>query len=126
MKYLLLKRVLISLMGVLAAVGWQMVGTAVAQGPSFDCGNASGSIEEMICNDDELSALDRKLAGVYAAASIKATNEHPPVLKAEQRGWLKGRNECWKSEDSRACTEKLIVMCVVRDLVAFSSDKICR
>lgn len=106
MKYRLPKRVLISLMGVLAAVGWQMVGTAMAQGPSFDCGNASGSIEEMICNDGELSALDRKLAGVYAAASKKAANEHPPVLKAEQRGWLKGRNECWKSEDSRACTEK--------------------
>ena len=79
---------------------------AMAEGPSFDCSSASGSVEKLICNDNELSALDRKLAGVYAAASKKATDEHPPVLKAEQRGWIKGRNDCWKSENSRACTEK--------------------
>ncbi|GJL63827.1 MAG: hypothetical protein NPIRA04_24810 [Nitrospirales bacterium] len=57
----------------------------------------------MICEDGELSALDRKLSGVYAVASKNATNEHPPVLKAEQRGWIKGRNDCWKSNDKRAC-----------------------
>ena len=27
-------------------------------------------------------------------------------IKTTQRGWIGGRNECWKSEDSRACTEK--------------------
>jgi uncharacterized protein len=59
----------------------------------------------MICNDDELSALDRKLAGVYAEATKKAMTEHPPVLKAEQRGWVKGRNDCWKSQSPRRCIE---------------------
>lgn len=60
----------------------------------------------MICADDDLAKLDRKLAEVYAAASKKAVNEHPPVLKAEQRGWVKGRNECWKSDDKRGCVEE--------------------
>ena len=74
--------------------------------PSFDCAKVeSGSIEEMVCKDDALGALDRKLADVFAAAAAKATNEHPPVLKAEQRGWIKGRDECWKSDDRRACVE---------------------
>jgi len=50
-----------------------------------------------------LSAIDRKLAIIYSAAAKKATNEHPPVLKAEQRGWIKGRNECWKNDDKRIC-----------------------
>jgi uncharacterized protein len=27
------------------------------------------------------------------------------VLKAEQRGWVKGRDECWKSGDERRCVE---------------------
>ena len=73
-------------------------------GPSFACGKVeAGSIEGMICGDGELSALDHKLSGVYTAASGKATNEHPPMLKAEQRGWIKGRNECWKSVDKRKC-----------------------
>jgi uncharacterized protein len=83
---------------------WRIVGTARAEGPSFDCRKASGSIEEMVCQDDELSTLDRKLAEVYAKATKKAINEHPPVLKAEQRGWIKGRNDCWKSQTPRVCT----------------------
>jgi uncharacterized protein len=60
----------------------------------------------MICKDDALSALDRKMAKVYTEASKKAANEHPPVLKPEQRGWVKGRNDCWKSEDKRKCVEE--------------------
>jgi len=82
------------------------VNLALAKDPSFDCNKVeAGSIEEMICKDDALAALDRKLAEVYAAASKKAVNEHPPVLKAEQRGWIKGRNECWKNDDKRRCVE---------------------
>jgi uncharacterized protein len=85
---------------------WISVDTAMAARPSFDCGKAkSGSMEEMICKDETLSNLDRKLADVYTAASKKAVNEHLPVLKAEQRGWVKGRNECWKSDDKRSCVE---------------------
>ena len=72
--------------------------------PSFACNKVeSGSIEALVCQDAELSKLDAELAEVYAAASQKAVNEHPPVLKAEQRGWIKGRNDCWKSDDKRQC-----------------------
>jgi uncharacterized protein len=79
---------------------------AAAQGSSYACDKVkAGSIEAMICEDRELSALDRKLSGVYAAASKKATNEHPPLLKAEQRGWIKGRDDCWKRENTRGCVE---------------------
>ena len=79
-------------------------GPALAESPSFDCGKAAaGSIEALICHNDALAKLDRTLAGVYAAALKKAANERPPVLKAEQRGWIKGRNECWKSDDKARC-----------------------
>lgn len=79
---------------------------AGATGPSFDRSKvAPGSIEELVCSDAALSALDRKLSAVYAAASKKAHNEHPPVLKAEERGWVKGRDDCWKREDKRQCVE---------------------
>ena len=81
-------------------------GPDMATGPSYDCDKVKdNSIEEMICKDDELSTLDRKLSVIYSAAAKKATNEHPSVLKAEQRGWIKGRNECWKSNDKRACVQ---------------------
>jgi uncharacterized protein len=79
-------------------------GTAMAQGPSYACDKVeAGSIEALICEDKDLSALDRELSAVYAAASSKATNEHPPVLKVEQRGWVKERNDCWKSDDKPRC-----------------------
>jgi uncharacterized protein len=79
---------------------------AGAEGPSFECRNVdAGSIEEMVCTDSALAALDRKLARVYAEAARKATNEHPPVLKVAQRGWVKGRDDCWKDDDRRPCVE---------------------
>ncbi len=79
-------------------------GVSRARGPSYACDKVeTGSIEAMICEDEELAALDRKLSDVYAAATKKALNEHPPQLKAEQRGWIKGRNDCWKSDDTRGC-----------------------
>ena len=79
-------------------------GKGAKTGPSFPCDKVeSGSIEAMICADKVLSALDRKLAFVYASASKKASNQYPPLLKAEQRGWIKGRNECGKSADKRGC-----------------------
>ena len=90
-----------------------------AQGPAFDCAKADGEVEELICQDEGLAALDRKLDEVYKAALAKATNEHPPVLKAEQRGWIKGRNECWKArgEDNPAFLTASWQATSVRDCV---------
>jgi uncharacterized protein len=90
-----------------------------AQGPAFDCAKADGEVEELICQDEGLAALDRKLDEVYKAALAKATNEHPPVLKAEQRGWIKGRNECWKAqgEDNPAFLTASWQAASVRDCV---------
>ena len=93
--------------GLLAMSHGMMSGVAPVSAQSFDCSKVeAGSIEELICQDAALSALDEKMADVYEAALKKAANEHPPVLRAEQRGWIKGRNDCWKSEDKRQCVEE--------------------
>lgn len=77
---------------------------AGTSGPSFSCNAVrSGSVEALICEDAQLASLDRKMSEVYTEALQMAANEHPPNLKAEQRGWIKGRNECWKREDRRDC-----------------------
>jgi len=77
---------------------------AQAASPGFDCAKVrSPSTEASICQDDMLADLDRQMRQVYAAALKKARNERPPLLKAEQRGWIKGRNDCWKSPDQRQC-----------------------
>ena len=86
-----------------AALAWAQPRGASAQGtgPAFDCSKATGTIEKLICGDPALAALDRKLDGVYKAALAKAKDDMPRVLRAEQRGWVKGRDECWKAKDAQ-------------------------
>ena len=68
----------------------------------------AGIIEEMICFDKGLSALDRRPAEVYTIAIEKAVNKHPPILKPEQRGWIKGRNDCWKSDEEAVTWDAIL------------------
>jgi uncharacterized protein len=75
----------------------QATATSTAATPSFDCAKADGDVERLICKDPQLAGLDRKLDGVYKAASAKATGDMVALLKSEQRGWVKGRNDCWKA-----------------------------
>lgn len=67
--------------------------------PACRAKNRPGSIAELVCGDAELRALDLKMAEVYAAALRLTGKQHPPLLKAEQRGWIKGRDDCWKAGD---------------------------
>lgn len=84
---------------------------ASAATPSLDCSKAAGgSIEELICQDDQLVALDGKLAEVYAQAERKAPRAKPNGLRAEQSGWSQARNECAKVEDRRQCALELYQM----------------
>lgn len=55
----------------------------------------------MVCEDTGLSVLDRQLADVYAQALEHADDKI--TLRASQRGWIKGRNDCWKAKDPKAC-----------------------
>ena len=82
---------------VVAAAIASSTATVAAQGPAFDCAKAQGAVEQLICKDPALAALDRKLDGVYKAASAKATGQVATWLRTEQRGWIKGRDECWKA-----------------------------
>ncbi|HEX9189880.1 MAG TPA: MliC family protein [Vicinamibacteria bacterium] len=77
---------------------------AQAKGPAFDCGKAEGEVELLICRDEGLAALDRALDEVYKAAVAKARDDVPQFLRTEQRGWVKGRNECWKGKDGTGLT----------------------
>lgn len=84
---------------------WVHVADAVP-GPSFSCDAvATGSIADQVCNDPDLAALDRDLAAVYADARAQAGDVRSASLKAEQRGWIKGRDDCWKAGDRRRCVE---------------------
>ena len=76
---------------------------ARAASPSFDCAKASSEVEELICRDADLAKLDRSLSELYSVLLKNTPESERKHLKAEQRGWVKGRNDCWKSSDMRGC-----------------------
>ena len=85
-------------------------GVVLAQeGPTFDCAKATHEAEIAICENAELAALDRRLAETYGAAlamseGLDAGAETAVAeLKAYQRGWIGGRDACWKDSDIVAC-----------------------
>ena len=91
-----MKRILLVVPALIAcAAGFPRA--ALAQGPTFDCAKAQGEVEKLICSDALLAALDRKLDAVYQAATAKAAGKLATQLRAEQIGWVKGRNDCWKA-----------------------------
>lgn len=81
------------------ATAWAMAvpTTALAEAPAFDCSRARAEVEKLVCNDAALAPLDRRLDQVYRAALTKAADPMARQLRQEQRGWTKGRNECWKA-----------------------------
>lgn len=82
-----------------------VVASAAPAHPSFDCAKASHEIELLICRDAELADLDRSLASLYARVLENTPASKRNHLKAEQRGWVKGRNDCWKSADQHGCVK---------------------
>ncbi|MGB6188967.1 MAG: MliC family protein [Aeromonas molluscorum] len=79
---------------------------ACAATPSFDCAKAKGAAETLICKDAGLAALDNELATLYPKALADLSQEQLKTEKAMQRGWIKGRNDCWKAKDLRQCVEE--------------------
>jgi uncharacterized protein len=74
---------------------------AIAQ-PSFDCSAVeTGSTEALICGDEQLSSMDREVDRLYSKIREQTTAEDFKTIQAYQRGWIKGRNESWKTDDPR-------------------------
>lgn len=93
------------------ALGSLPLVTHAEEGPTFDCAKAESSAEKLICAEPELAALDRGLAARFAKALAVAqgldagAKEAEDRLRATQRGWISGRDECWKEPELRACVQ---------------------
>lgn len=83
--------------------GGLFTGAALAaEGPSFSCDNAEGMALK-VCQSPQLSKLDRDLAALYKRTLAQADSDSQKQLKATQRGWIKGRDECWKASNADTC-----------------------
>ena len=85
---------------------------SASEGPSFDCEKAQEGIEQLVCATPQLAALDREMARLYGLAENgpNMTPERLQELQAYQRGWIKGRDDCWKAVDEAVCVRDDYVM----------------
>jgi uncharacterized protein len=73
--------------------------------PAFDCTRAESEAEKLVCADPALSALDQRLAEVFEQAK-SAPGVDVAQLVTLQRGWVKGRDDCWKADDQVRCVRE--------------------
>ena len=86
---------------------WAIAADANAASPAFSCKRAANAAQRMICNDDALAALDRKLADVYGTA-VKTPSPYDD-LNLRQRNWVRARDDCWRDANFRECIEHAYV-----------------
>lgn len=67
-----------------------------------DCSTAEGAAR-LVCDDDDLAALDRQLDEVLEAAEDQASQDQRSRLRAVQQSWLGKRDDCMTQGDVRAC-----------------------
>ena len=86
------KTIFSALMVALAVVSFS------SQAAGFDCSRARSFVENAICDDATLSALDDALNAAFSQALQNSDN--PNALKKQQSQWLKNvRNAC----DTNSC-----------------------
>ena len=78
---------------------------ASAQSPHVapDCARAATIVDQAICADNSLTALDAKLTEVYATASKAASADQRNRLAADQQRWLDDRAACGRASDRAPC-----------------------
>ncbi len=65
---------------------------APAPKPSFDCAKAKSRVSKLICNSNELAALDVQEAALIRRARTAAAT--PDAVNAEEDDWRRDRDAC--------------------------------
>jgi C-terminal processing protease CtpA/Prc len=63
-------------------------------GPSFSCGGSLAPAEAVICADETLASLDRRLASLYVDRLDALRPDAQADFRVSQRTWLAERNRC--------------------------------
>ena len=78
-------------------------GYSCADSPGIDCAASRSELETLICSDSRLAQLDRRMTTVYEQAMQRLPADDVRAQKGTQRGWIKGRNDCWMAADPEFC-----------------------
>ncbi|CAE6846185.1 hypothetical protein R75461_07252 [Paraburkholderia nemoris] len=81
--------------------------------PSFDCAKERGVIEQAICRDPKLAALDKQLQQAFLTTLVAMPAEAASAIRAGERDWLGYRNECERPVNKEGISE-----CLTRRITA--------
>lgn len=87
------------LSGLLAIALLPALHSAHVHAQSFNCRYAKTADEVLICQDDQLSALDERMASIYSQVHQSLYGSQRLMLEAEQGTWLCSRMGCGRDRD---------------------------
>lgn len=70
---------------------------------AFDCTRAATAVEQAICGDPSLKAIDDRLGKAYADLRALTSEPDRAALAATQKRWIKRREACGDSADPPEC-----------------------
>lgn len=71
-------------------------------GSTLECTKTDHVVEQLVCNDPQLAALDRRLSDAYKAALARPDTDKAG-LATTQRVWEARRDGCAQNSDMRTC-----------------------
>ncbi len=71
-----------------------MMPVEVMAGPSFSCNGSLSSNERLLCKNNELGALDRKIADSFHALTSMLNRAAADLVRSDQRLFIKQRQKC--------------------------------
>ncbi|MDR1037609.1 MAG: lysozyme inhibitor LprI family protein [Deltaproteobacteria bacterium] len=81
--------------------------SALAAQPSFDCSKASSSVEITICNNSNLSRLDRQMSDLYNEARRSPYIDNKELLSVQRSWWRQRESQCGRSRRAVDCLEQM-------------------
>ncbi len=79
-------------------------GPLLAGKPSFDCEKAQGEVEQAICADSTLAALDVQMSEVWGQVmALVKDSDKRTMIEGEQQSWTRDRDACLKESEMRPC-----------------------
>ena len=80
-------------------------GASQAAGPLLDCAKAANKAQQLVCDDPQLTDLDRRLQTSYQQA-LDRPGADKAALTAAQNSWATQRDACTQYADMRTCVQE--------------------
>jgi uncharacterized protein YecT (DUF1311 family) len=93
---------------------WLAVLVHAKTAPSFDCSKKFGLAEKLICENENLSRLDREMAANYSKLEKELSSTEMTEVRKSQREWIARRSACASPPNGSGKPELYPIDCISR------------